>query len=244
MDIAKLLRHAADRYQTVQLTVAHHADLAVYAQSLARHRRNPGVSALLNDPAFRRSGEDRHSWSAWLDRPLKWRIEHYSQTGALTQISGGNEENQWHFFPAHRRLDVIPMDANPLELTTGPWQAFDAWLPPIVGELINPAVLWAISEGGDEEPELLLLGRRSWGQRSALHVRAYLRDWDTRPVGWSDNLWVADDYDLLVDQSIGVLLRVACRFNELEFSVREVLDLELNNPLPHSLFLPPDEGAR
>jgi hypothetical protein len=243
MDIQMLLRQAADRYQTVHLTVTHRADLAVYAQGLSRHHRNPGVLALLGDPAFRRSGEDRLSWSAWLDRPLKWRVEHYGQTGALTQISGGNEANHWQYFPAHRRLHVLPIEAKPPGFPPGPWQAFDAWLPPIVGELVNPASLWAISEGADEAPELHLIGRSPWGQRSALHVRAYLRDWDTRAVGWSETLWVADDYDLLVDQTVGVLLRVACRFDELEFSVREVLDLELDEPLPDSLFLPPDAVA-
>jgi hypothetical protein len=68
-------------------------------------------------------------------------------------------------------------------------------------------------------------------------------DWDTRDAAWSDTLWVADRYRMLVDLERGVLLRVASIFRDREFVVRKVTHLAFDEPIPPEVFEPPEAGG-
>ena len=111
----------------------------------------------------------------------------------------------------------------------------------MVAELLDPRfLLWGVPEGAQADPTVDVKELGTYLGREVQKVGVKVRDWSSRSPSWSENLWVADDYELTVDRATGVLLRVACRLNEDEFSVREVTRIAFDQPMNPAQFLPPD----
>lgn len=115
---------------------------------------------------------------------------------------------------------------------------------PAVTELLYPRFLWEVPEGATGPVEIVEVDESAapWLGRRTLEAQVSVPDWDTRDAAWSDTLWVADGYRVLVDLERGVLLRVACIFRGREFVVREVTHLVLDRPIPREVFAPPGTG--
>lgn len=233
-----LLRSAPERYRTIRVAVHHWADRSVYRRSLARFRQNDRVAAILSDPLFDGEGVAEAIWRVWLSRPYRRRVESFEPPSHLKEISGGNESGYWQYFPDDRRAHVFAASP-PREKGDAdhPWPQFTIWLHPIVAELLAPASLWIVPEGAVQPLRIEVLGSSRHLDRDVIRARLQVLDWGSRDL-WSENLWVADDYDILVDARIGILLRVACRLAGEEFSVREVYDVAFDTAMDSSLFAP------
>jgi len=230
---------ASSRYRSVRLAVMDWADLEAYSRSLSRYPSNSRIAAILADPLFPREGISESVWRLWLDRPHRRLLEHFMPRDRLQEVSGGDERHYWQYFPSEHRAYVV---TEPSLAGDSPWPQFTRWLHPVVAELLDPSFLWTTPEGAVREPTLELTGHGQHLGREALRVRAKVLDWESRDL-WSENLWVADEYQFLVDTDVGVLLRVSCLMDHQEFSVREVFDVAFDVPMDSSLFLlraPPD----
>jgi hypothetical protein len=238
-NLQKLLMEASSKYRSVRLAVIDWADLRAYRRSLSRYPHNPRIAAILADPLFPHGGRAESVWRLWLDRPHRRLLEHFKPRDRLEEISGGDERHYWQYFPGKHRAYETEARADDSDSA---WPQFTRWLHPVVAELLDPSFLWRTPEGAVREPTLELTGRGQHLGREALRVRAKVLDWESRDL-WSENLWVADEYEFLVDADVGVLLRISCLLDDEEFSVRELFDVAFDVPIDSSLFLlraPPD----
>jgi hypothetical protein len=68
--------------------------------------------------------------------------------------------------------------------------------------------------------------------------RAWVADWDRWNL-FTENLTVADDYEVLVEIETGVILRFARRFEGRENGATEMTEVAFDEDLPAELFHPP-----
>jgi hypothetical protein len=236
-DVRDLLLSATDRYQSVRLAVFHTTDSALVSESLARFASNPTLKRM-HEQAESGVLDELRLWSVWLQRPYRWRVEEYSSFESLHELSGGNEDEYWQYFPALRKASLL---SHQPDQSATPIPLFTRWLPTAIIELLDPAILLRESSEGEAPILVESVGRRSHAGRSVLEVVARITDWNTR-VPSAETLRVADDYELLVDEQAGALLRVASRFRGQEFSVYEVYDVvwePLIDPSVFKLRVPP-----
>ena len=253
------LLEGAPRFRTARVAVHHRADWDVYLPELERFASNPAIAEMfgrLRDRPPR--GVHEHVWRVWIERPFLRRVEEFtspSDTDPFT-TAGMSETIEWWWTPAEGRVHVKDRDISGgigmlttdggRDLTAQELRETDARLPlfridvhPMVGELLDPrkSLLQPGAEfeivGPDE-----LLGRR------ATRIRMTLADWNTRTPITSENLWVADDYDLVVDDATRIILRLACRAEGEEFSVREMTDVAFDEPIDPSIWEPPPDVPR
>lgn len=105
----------------------------------------------------------------------------------------------------------------------------------VPAEVLRPESMWWIGEGCREKPRFRETGRTTHLGRPAIEVTAAIVDWDTR-LDWTEILWMADDYRLLVDATTGIILRAACLVDGVEFVTTEVFDLSVDLPIDPGLF--------
>jgi hypothetical protein len=250
-DIRGLLHGAADRYQSVRITVAHWLDQAAMFRGLERFRTNPHITEELEEIHARGDAGRIHegAWRIWFTHPAFHREETYLDRGLepVMTVSGGDGSVSWSWNPRTRRTSAwrdrsiaylvpvgqMPPRDLPSPLATGP-RVVAHWFHPIVGELLQPDELLEEGLSLEAPRRTEFVGREAW------RVHATLSGWgqDRHPM-WHENLPPADDYEFVVDAATGVLLRVADRFDGDEFSVREVLAVTFDEELDPQLFEPP-----
>jgi hypothetical protein len=248
----------APRFRTARITVRHWADRGAYREVLRRYAANAHVAAMLEraeDLPSRWSSEEESVWRIWLERPFLFRVEEEWRAGTLTDISGGDARGGWQFIPSenrvYRKSGGLTTSVSRLgegEATLAELAELDATSPlfriplhPIVAELLDPGELFLIHVPGRPEvtPRLDVLGPTTFLGREATRLRAVITDWARRAPMDSENLWVADDYELIADDATAVILRLACRANGQEFSVREMTEVAFDEPIDPSMFEPP-----
>lgn len=234
-DLLEFLCRAVERYRTVRIAVWQWADRAIYMRSLLAFSSNPRVQALLSDATLPRDGIHEAVWRAWVEFPGRWRVEYLEPPHQVREISGGDDKERWQYFPAVRRAHFIKEFHRQQDAATRQSRSTDD-LHPVVGELLDPSFLCEVPEGYTQDPTLELRGEVRRLGRKALIVGMKIGDWQTRDAAWGENVWIADEHELLVDAQTGILLRVASRLQEQEFSVTEAFDLAIDVPLDRSLF--------
>ncbi|MGH2685428.1 MAG: hypothetical protein ACRDJP_08185 [Actinomycetota bacterium] len=240
---------ATARFRTIHMRTRHVLDTDAYRAGLARFRSNPWVRELIDDTDWSRWSGTRESWyEAWWRKPADYRFEHAFHGGGIESISGGDGRTTWQFTPDDDRLRVdedrseavtaFGEPADVAEFEPGTYdKSVGTMFWPQIGELIDPSeLLFSIKElrvTGEGE----VLGRR-------VHRAETTLDWSTLDALYAENLPPADDHELLVDAQIGVLLRIASRFDGEEFSVAEVTHVAFDEPLEGDLFRPPKRPTR
>jgi hypothetical protein len=193
----------------------------------------------LTDPEFPKRGHGETLWRVWMSRPFRRRIEHYSPPETLSMVSAADEYRSWFYFPSDRAGNITRnTEVDDLAVDSLAAADFTTWLHPEVAELLDPSFIWAVWDDNHQDPTLEPLGSASHLNRPALRARLHVRDWETR-TDLGETLWVADDYELIVDEATGVLLRVACKVDGEEFHVTEVEEIVFGQPLDPSLLKPP-----
>src|SRR5439155_101725 len=158
---------------------------------------------------------EESTWRIWLERPFRYRVEEHRRAGAPGDVNGGDARNRWQLAELERRVyrsrspitDSVarigppPATLDDLAALDADAPLFHAYLHPIIGELLDPNELFRRRHPGSPEHTPLLheVERTRLVGREALRVRAIVPDWDTRKPIESENLWVADDYDVVFD---------------------------------------------
>jgi hypothetical protein len=251
MDAAELrtwMEGATSRFKTIHIRTRHVLDTDRYHAGLARFRSNPWVRGLIEDTDWSRWNGTRESrYEAWWRKPAEYRFEHPFHGGRMESISGGDGRTSWQYLPDEDRLieeldrseGVIVHDSRGVtELEDGTYdKSVGTMFWPQIGELIDPSeLLFSIKDlrrAGESEA----LGRRVHRAETSL-------DWSTLDDLYAENLPPADDHELLVDAEIGVVLRIASRFDGEEFSVAEATHVTFDEPLDDDLFRPPKRPTR
>lgn len=203
--------------------------------ALSRFSHNQSARALLADPANASRGTDKVLWRVWLQQPSRRRVELFRPTSSLAEVVGGDENRYWHYSPAQGSVDIVEFKEQRQPGTV----AFTTWLHPMVSELLAPEFLWYGVDGAVHDPHLEIIEELRFLDRKALRAHMTVTDWDTRFVRWSENICVADLYDLIIDESTGTILRVGCLLDGVEFSVTEIVTLAFDEDLDQNLFEPP-----
>jgi hypothetical protein len=257
VDNVEALIAKAPKFRTAMVAVRHWADRNSYRAVLTRFAENPKIAEMLERNSGSSAPQDPEEsvWRVWLDRPFLFRIEEEWHYGKLGDVSGGDQHGHWQYLPSEnlvyreeRPITTSVSRIGPPETTLQDLAEIDQESPmfrvhmhPIVGELLDPADLFSrrYRDHPEMAPALEAIGATRFLEREALHVRAVVGDWSSRdPIG-SENLWVADDYDLVFDVETGVVLRLACRKEGEDFSVREMTEAVFDEPIDPAVFQPP-----
>jgi hypothetical protein len=217
-------------------------DTSTYRRALERYRSHTPVAEVLD----RWSGPVRQEpdwlWRIWVKRPRWIRVEESTDGGATWGTGGGDGANSWQlvegetYVQEDRSFGLLAPEGTPpirgaeaYELTDDLDIVGDAH--PLVAELIDPA------ERLLEELRWERAGRTTYLGRQALGFRAWVADWD-RWALFTENVAVADDYQVLVDVETGVILRFGRRFEGREYGATEMTEVAFDEDLPMELFRP------
>lgn len=237
-DLEALLRGAADRFRHVRLTARHRYDRSGQYKMAAKFPANPAAAFLLRDPNRAPDQVGEHIWKVWMSRPHRYRVEQYRPPSTLSAVSAADEVRSWFYFPDDRSGSIRPRDLYDIRTNERVFAEFTRWLHPEVSELLDPSFLWDVGEGVMDTPRLEPIGSRNHHGRPAILVRLTVGDWDTREE-FGETLWMADDYELLVDEATGIILRAASRIEGEEYRVGEIEEIAFDEPIDEALLEPP-----
>jgi hypothetical protein len=195
--VTGLLRDAVERFASARLSLYHVASSlgAPAADSSDRLRkRNESVEI----------SEGPEVWRVWIERPYRYRVEHYQPLDRLREIAGGNEDAYWQYFPGRGMASRLKQGQ---DQSSTPIPLFLGWLPPAVTEFLNPAFLLNVPESANHQLHFEPIGEVVHASRPSRVFRLVVKDWEGL-VGWSETVRGADEFELVVDAEVGALLRV------------------------------------
>lgn len=234
--ISSYIAGADRRYQVLQISVSQTIDLSLYEAMLKRLPMNRSAQSALVSPMFNESVRRAH-WDVWLSRPHRRKIDYFSPPGRLIGMAGGDETQYWQTFPESKEYDVTDIDERlPTDESSAPWPYFRTWLPPAVAELIYPAFIWEEPEGYRRDPTISVTGSAVTLGRDVIVASLVVTDWDTRNVGWSEIIFPADQYELLVDKQTGILLSVRSESGARDVSRTTVERIAFADPVDPGFF--------
>ena len=199
-------------------------------------------------------GIHEDKWRVWIERPFLRRVEEYEAPSDVepSMTRGLNLTSEWSVHALTGRVMVDRRDLSQgigllttdggrslyrqaLEEADGTHPLFTIDIHPMVAELLSGDLFRTVGRGGlfHEVIHEEFLGR------PVARVRMTLHDWGTRGPHWTENLWVADDYEFVIDKATGVILRLACRADGEEFSVREMTEAGFDEAIDPSTWDPP-----
>jgi hypothetical protein len=232
-------------FRTIRASIRCWRDTSTYIRALEKYRSHLPVAEVLEKwSGWVQQEEDWPLlWRVWVKRPRWIRVEESTDGGATGGTSGGDGATSWQLVEGetHAYEDrsfglLVPEGAPPIhgveayELT----DSLDilGHVHPLVAELIDP--VWRLPDDlrWDRVGPTAYLGRR------ALVFRSWVADWDRWDL-FTENVAVADDYQVLVDVETGVILRFARRFEGREYGATEMTEVAFDEDLPDELFRPP-----
>jgi len=167
-------------------------------------------------------------WNAWISRPHRRKIDHFQPLGSLAEISGGDEKQYWYAFPGQKQYHIIEAQPPQGDESSAPWPFFRTWLPPVIAELLDPSFIWEEPEGYSSDPVISPVRSTVLLGRDAIIASLEVTDWMTRGVGWSETIFPADRYELVIDKATGILISVQCLVQSQRVSMCSVESLSLD----------------
>jgi hypothetical protein len=238
-ELSELLFGAKERYRSARATIQHTVDATVAEEANRRFvdwrfaQGNPGMG-IIGKPGppvredFYLDYEDTEEVvRLWHERPDRWREEQRSPEGELLRcvVAAGRRKPLWIYDPPETAIHVpsVPEVRDP-----DPDFAFmldpseDSFYHSVVDDTTIHKTGRTTTLAGREATEVMIR-TISWGYPPYIFQGFYA------PDGTTDHL-------LLVDEEIGVILRVAARLEGREFYVAEVTEIDLDEELPEDTF--------
>ncbi|MGH8437386.1 MAG: hypothetical protein ACRERX_23660 [Pseudomonas sp.] len=180
----------------------------------------------------------RHECRAWWRRPCNWRDERRWDGGALAiSVSDGATASAYvsslHTLYTNQRTQRLVTRIRSLLQPQMGYQ-----LPTVENRLQNIPLL---DPSFLASWELATLGELKYLDRSCFRIGAVRTNATPGPVPWH---WV-DEYEVLVDQEVGVLLRYAGIVDGEQAASLSVRSVHFNDPIPDEVFsYEPPEGTK
>jgi hypothetical protein len=233
-ELSGLLFGARDRYRTVRATIRHlrRGNLATEAENRYveygfRHGILSNFDPPFHEPRYLKYEDLEEMTRLWHERPDRWRQETTLSDGSSTTYRVADGKGPWWFYQPPDWADYSPTNSGEFSP--------DGEL----SGLLDPSELFHSLD----DCRLRIVGRgvEALG-RETIEVEAKAISWDYAPIGpfWNG----ADDYLILVDAEIGVILRLASRFRGEECDSFEVLDIGFDETFPQGTFALELPGVR
>jgi hypothetical protein len=243
-DIDALLGLSA--FRTIRATIRRWRDTSTYVRALEKYRSHRPVAEVLDSWSgwVRQEENWPWLWRVWVKRPRWIRVEESTDGGATWDTHGGDGATTWQLFRgelhAEEDRSIAVLTAEGSASIHGPTahelldrlDIVHTHAHPLVAELIDPLDHLPKDLRWERGGPTTFLGRR------AMAFRAWVADWDRWNL-FTENLTVADDYEVLVDVETGVILRFAQRFEGREYGATEMTEVAFDEDLPAELFQPP-----
>ena len=234
--LAAMLRAGPLRWSTLALSGREWRDGERFLKAFRRAIPDGGVtvSATLSDPEHSNSAETEAPWRLWLSRPSRARAEFALGEEVLTVVVEGDQ--WWSWSPS-----LGPRTgATGVQVGLGPgFLLADARR--VLSRFDDYSVEGTTRVGGRDGVVLRMRPAAVGGDVDEGHA-------DEWPVVASDGVLSelgggADDYELVVNTELGVLLRVEARLDAQPFRSCEVSELTVDEPASMELFtLSPADG--
>ena len=248
--IRDLLTHARESFHTIRLECMAEYDAGLLERALGRcvpdmpRLLESGALARIQPPGSRGAAggpnqRHRHDWRVWWRKPCCWRDDIVWENGAavISTHCAGLSSSYVSF------LRTLYTNRRPKLLLTRLKAALGAFsdyqLPTVDRQLeliplLEPSFL---ASGWD----LDVLGERVYAGRATLRVKATRRGAGPGPALWK----CVDEYEILIDQERGVLLRYAGIVDDEEAGVLSVRSVAFDEPIPDEVFsYEPPHGTR
>ncbi|HEX9775465.1 MAG TPA: hypothetical protein VGB83_07785 [Actinomycetota bacterium] len=235
------MREAPGAFHSVRLVVRAWVDHDAMLAGFARFLENPGVTAFVERArAEPPRGVEEEERRVWLQLPDAVREELYEE-GGLIETSGRHGGVRWG--SGGSRSEVMAHQAGTAIAGIGPRTSSPAplvlavLLHPMACELLQPSDLLDMLTFEE-------VGRGTLLGRGTIEAVARWTDWRTIDPFSYENFPIAEEYRLVVDAERGILLRVSCRTDEVEFATTEVLDVAFDERFDDRIFAPEKDPAR
>ncbi len=210
-NIPELMWASRQRWRTVRATLRYWEDTAMAREAMRVMIPEAPPAGHEGAPRFEETVR-----RVWARKPYRWRIEYEGPDGANAfagDLAWSEPPHPPPNAPRRPRAEPSP-DALALE-------AIDA----TVAYTFDPRILL------EDLFITRVLGRTKHAERDAVRIVAVDENSPNRLLGWG-----ADDYELLVDDERGVLLRSAARIGGEEFQVTEIPDIAFDEDIPEGIF--------
>jgi hypothetical protein len=218
-EVIKLLQGARARYRTLQGEVRSWTDGRVFMEAVRRHSSRDsresarGMAPIPGPPSEPETTEETSRF--WIENPSRYRIESSTFEGGTWMEIG----RRFWLEPDRPSRYPIPPDSLPLE------------------KIYDPALLIA-------ELWLEAAGRMTFLGRDGIVVHATPRP--TMRAGGMEFLVIhdppGDEYELVVDATLGIVLRLEGRMEGEMMTLDEVTDLAVDQPIEEGLLENDDDG--
>lgn len=223
----RLMRGASERFTTARATIREWRDEKAVDEVRKRiaeanaHRRLYGFSAGSEKGRPQDQRYFEQIWRVWHERPYRWRQEIEPSNGSGTEYRVVDGDDFWYYSSRWGPRHAVSVRS---EFNGGFGPEF------MISHVFDPGV----SHLELDALELRPVGRTRVAGREAIRVEAVnLNGWDYPPEPlW----WGADDYELVVDVELGVILRLASRLDRRAFDVVEVLEIGFDEAFPENTF--------
>ena len=200
--------------------------------------RNPsGSVAMLTSKNLTDKEESSRPWNihnkVWWQKPSCWRSERHQDNGIQTEILC---DGCWWFYTSS--LKKLITNLEPQEKIPGlrirRKKRLEREVIPNIEDairdvpIVDPSFLLAIHDMQPEE-KVIHAGRE------AVLVRSYprrSRDYSWEPFFWSG----ADEYEFLMDQERGILLRYSAKYDGQEYAIAAVEEVIFDELIPEKVF--------
>jgi hypothetical protein len=231
-DLVEILYTARNRFTSIQVSWQYwyqHDATNVILERWMKQQASGSVAALKSASAGGSQNVSRFYRRVWWRKPACWRDENEDEAGS-NMISILCDGQWWSFHTAGQTLHT---NVETHDIKSGIHVVTNT-APPHVEDrvddvpLLDPSFLLT-------SHDLEIVGDTVHAGREAVQVKAVYRKGKNRtyePMFWS----TADEYQLLIDQERGILLRYAAKLAGVEFAAASVEQISFDEPIPDTVF--------